>query len=198
MHLVPDAWWRFKLTRALIILEVKSMYFLLYLLHYWGYCVTLTPGCLLGFLKHHRKTGIYHHGSTHSWFLLVAHDITYINGNEARYNSDVVTFLVPLLKSSGLKVHWAISMSCFSLHISSTFRCLSSLSMHISLYHWPFELHMHDSADHQSNLLKKNVHPGVQKQIASQKCTNMTGKLVMIQLPSVCNFFAAAARGFAV
>ncbi len=25
--------------------------------------------------------------------------------NEARYNSDVVTFLVPLLKSSGLKVH---------------------------------------------------------------------------------------------
>jgi hypothetical protein len=57
---------------------------------------------------------------------------------------------------------------------------------------------MHDSADHQSNLLKKNVHPGVQKQIASQKCTNMTGKLVMILLPSVCNFFAAAARGYAV
>ncbi len=80
MHLVPEAWWRFKLTRALIILEVKSMYFLLYLLHYWGYCVTLTPGCHLGFLKHHRKTGIYHHGSTHSWFLFVAHDITFING----------------------------------------------------------------------------------------------------------------------
>jgi hypothetical protein len=95
-------------------------------------------------------------------------------------------------------VHWAISMSCFSLHISSTFRCLSSLSMHISLYHWPFELHVHDSADHQSNLLKNNVHPGVQKQIASQKCSNMTGKLVMIRLPSVCNFFAAAARGYAV
>jgi hypothetical protein len=57
---------------------------------------------------------------------------------------------------------------------------------------------MHDSADHQSNLLKKNVHPGVQNQIASQKCTNMTGKLVMILLPCVCNFFAAAARGYAV
>jgi len=57
---------------------------------------------------------------------------------------------------------------------------------------------VHDSADHQSNLLKKNVDPGVGKQIASQKCTNMTGKLVMILLPSVCNFFAAAARGYGV
>jgi hypothetical protein len=57
---------------------------------------------------------------------------------------------------------------------------------------------VHDNADHQSNLLKKNVDPGVGKQIASQKCTNMTGKLVMILFPSVCNFFAAAARGYGV